>query len=62
MQVITPNEKRRNAYRMYNPMTLQELQNMTDSVQVSSPHAKVCVIYFYILEMLGDLEIRHCLE
>ncbi|GFG28564.1 hypothetical protein Cfor_10702 [Coptotermes formosanus] len=39
--VTTPSEKRRNAYRMYNPMTLQELQQMTDSVQISSSHAKI---------------------
>ncbi|PSN30408.1 Neprilysin-11 [Blattella germanica] len=39
--VTTPNEKRRNAYRIYNPMTLRELQNSTDSVDVSNPHAKI---------------------
>ncbi|XP_033611166.1 neprilysin-4 isoform X1 [Cryptotermes secundus] len=39
--VTTPTEKRRNAYRMYNPMTLEALQNLTDSVQISSPHAKI---------------------
>jgi hypothetical protein len=60
--VTTPSEERRNAYQMYNPMTLEELQNLTDSIQVSSPHAKVHDIYFYILEMLGNVEIRHCLE
>jgi hypothetical protein len=42
VQVTTPSEKRRNPYRMYNPMTLQELQHLTDSVQTSSSHAKVC--------------------
>ncbi|KAJ9588255.1 hypothetical protein L9F63_018419, partial [Diploptera punctata] len=31
-QITTPNEKRRNAYRTYNPMTLKELYNLTDSI------------------------------
>lgn len=45
-----PNEKRRNAYRMYNPMTLKELQNLTDSVPLSNSHAKVSILNKYALK------------
>ena len=44
-----PNEKRRNAYRIYNPMTLKELQNKTDSVETFNPHAKVNAILIIII-------------
>lgn len=40
-QIIVPDENRRNSTRMYNPMSLAELQNWTDSVNPRSSQAKV---------------------
>ncbi|XP_069699097.1 neprilysin-1-like isoform X2 [Periplaneta americana] len=54
--VTIPNEKRRNAYRMYNPMTLKELQNLTDSVPLSNSHAKINWQKFFE-DVFADIDV-----
>jgi len=40
-QIIVPDENRRNSTRMYNPMSLAELQHWTDTVNTRTSQAKV---------------------
>ena len=40
-QIIVPDDNRRNSTRMYNPMSLVELQKWTDSVNTTSSQSKV---------------------
>ncbi len=43
IQITVQGENRRNSTRMYNPMSLAELQNWTDKVNTTSSQAKVSI-------------------
>lgn len=56
LQLTAPNEMRRDGRRMYNDMTLRQLQQWTDSGAIESPvvgiYSITLLIYYYNLYVI----------
>ncbi|XP_046994653.1 neprilysin-4-like [Schistocerca americana] len=56
-RLMSPNEMRRNAYRMYNAMTLRELQKWTDNSEAINTHSRIQWLQL-MEDLFDDIDVK----